>query len=161
MNKAQVKAIIKLLKSIDDTRPALKQVFEQGGYIWATNGYVALEVGEAQDDIKGKRITLPTLVAWNATHTHATDMISEDEWQDNEIPEPEMVSLLHKDYETLTEPPMIDIDYLKLACDFLCIKTFTLEKHGTCYRVKPLNEGEQPIVVRAMESRAYVMGLIK
>lgn len=161
MNKKQVKAVIKLLKSEDDTRPVLKQVFEQGGYIWATDGYVALEIGQAQDDIKGKCITLPTLVAWNATHTHATDMISEDEWQDNNFQEPDMASLLHKNYDTLTEPPMVNIDNLKLACDFLCIKSFTLEKHDNCYRVKPLNEDEQPIIIRAMESQAYVMGLIK
>ena len=160
MNKAQVKAIIKLLKSEDGTRPALQRVFEQGGYIWATDGYVALEVGQAQDDIKGKCITLPTLIAWNATHTHATDMISEDEWQDNDEPTPDMVSLLHKEYDTLTEPPRVNIDNLKLACDFLGIKSMSLEKHDNCYRVKPLNTDEQPIIIKAMESQAYVMRLL-
>lgn len=60
-NKSQIKAIIKLLKSkATDGRPTLKQIFEQGGFLWATDGYVALELGEVRDSVKGKRVTLET-----------------------------------------------------------------------------------------------------
>lgn len=165
MDKRQVKAIIKLLKSRAIVgRPPLQRLFEQGGYVWATDGYVAFEIGEAQPQLKGKCVPLTTLVAWNATHTHATDVLSEDEWQDNDTNPPDMVKLLHTDYDTLTEPPLLNVNFLKLACDFLGIESVSLERNSNntnCYRIKPLNEYEMDILTRALESRAYVMGLHK
>lgn len=162
MNREQVKAIIKLLKSKDlDTRPALKQVFEQGGYLWATDGYVALEVCEVKDEMKGKRFTFETLVGWYATHTKKTDRLGTDLATDNDLQVPEMEKLLHKEYGVPKETPRFNIDFVKLACDFLGVKSITLEQSEKCYRVKPLIEDEMDIMTRAMESKAYVMGLNK
>lgn len=65
-NKKQVNAIIKVLKDdAIDGRSALQRVFEQGGYAWATNGYVALELGKVKDDFKGKCVPLERLVGWS------------------------------------------------------------------------------------------------
>lgn len=162
MNREQVKAIIKLLKSKDlDTRPALKQVFEQGGYLWATDGYVALEVGEIKDEMKGKRFTFESLVGWYAVHTKKTDRLGTDLATDNDLQVPDMEKLLHKEYSTPKETPRFNIDFMKLACDFLGVKSITLEQNENCYRVKPLIEDEMDIMTRAMESKAYVMGLNK
>lgn len=162
MNREQVKAIIKLLKSKElNTRPALKQVFEQGGYLWATDGYVALEVCEIKDEMKGKRFTFESLVGWYATHTKKTDRLGTDLATDNDLQVPEMERLLHKEYGEPKEAPRFNIDFMKLACDFLGVKSITLEQSEKCYRVKPLIEGEMDIMTRAMESKAYVMGLNK
>lgn len=161
MNREQVKAVIKLLKSKDlKTRPPLQQVFEQGGYLWATDGYVALEICEVKEEMKNKRITLEALIGWYATHTKKTDRLGTDIMTDNEYQQPDMDKLLHTTYEKPTEPPKFNVDYLKLACDFLGVKSITLEQHENCYRVKPLSESEMDIMTRAMESKAYVMGLI-
>lgn len=62
-NKKQIKAIIDTLKDrAIENRPALQRVFEQGGYAWATNGYIALELGEVKDEFKGKCVKLERLV---------------------------------------------------------------------------------------------------
>ena len=163
INKSQVRVLIKLLKDkAIDGRPPLRQVFEQGGYLWATNGYMAVEIGEVMDKLKGKRITLEALQAWNATHTKKTDQIGDDDFEDNPYDQPDMVTLLHNKYEAPTENPMFDINLLKLGCDYLGIAGVSLEaciKNGTCYRLKPVNEDEVDILTKAMESKVYVMGL--
>ena len=160
-NKKQINAIIKMLKdSSIDGRPALQQVFEQGGYLWATNGYVALELGEVKEELKGKRITLASLVGWSGTHkgkdtTNLTELV-----EDNEFPEPDMVSLLHKEY-TKADDPKFDMECMKIATDFLGISKIALEQTpnngSVCYRVKPLEKLH--VVNEAMEIKAYVMGL--
>lgn len=165
MNKNQVKTIIKILKDkVTDGRPALQQVFEQGGYLWATNGYVAIEIGEAKDHLKGKRITLEALQAWNATHTKKTDQVGDDIFEDNPYQEPDMATLLHHTYQEPTENPMFDVSLLKTACDYLGVHSVSLEqseKNPNLYRIKPLDEYEMDILTRAMESKAYLMGMAK
>ena len=160
-NKKQVNAIIKVLKDdAIDGRPALQQIFEEGGYLWATNGYVALELGEVKDELKGKRITLSALVGWSGTHkandtTTLTELV-----EDNEYTEPDMAGLLHKDYTQATNP-QFDMEYMKLATDFLGVGKIGLEQtptsSATCYRVKPLED--MHIANEAMGIKAYVMGL--
>ena len=47
LTQRQVKEVVKLLKSKDlNYRPAFQQVFESGGYMWATDGYVTFELFE-------------------------------------------------------------------------------------------------------------------
>lgn len=165
MNKNQVKTIIKILKDkVIDGRPPLEQVFEQGGYLWATNGYVAIEIGEVKDDHKGKRITLEALQAWNAIHTKKGDRVGDDLFEDNPYQEPDMETLLHQEYQEPAENPRFDVNYLKAACDYLGITKASLEQSTTnpnCYRVKPLDKNEMDITTKAMESKAYVMGVMK
>lgn len=165
MNKNQVRIIIKILKDkATDGRPPLKQVFEQGSYLWATNGYVVIEVGEVKDDLKGKRITLEALQAWNATHTKKGDRVGDDLFEDNPYDQPDMKTLLHQEYQEPTENPMFDVNLLKTACDYLGITKVSLEQSTTnpnCYRVKPLDEDEMDITTKAMESNAYVMGVMR
>lgn len=160
-NKKQINAIIKCLKDIAiDGRPPLQQVFEQGGYLWATNGYVALELGEVKDEFKGKCITLASLVGWSGTHKGKDTTTLTELLEDNEHPEPDMTSLLHKEYTEATNP-QFDMEYMKLATDFLGISRVALEQvpnnGSTCYRVKPLED--MHISNEAMGIKAYVMGL--
>lgn len=162
-NKKQVKAIIDALKDKSiEGRPPLQQVFEQGGYMWATNGYIALELGEVKDELKGKCITLPALVGWYGTHksndtTNLTELV-----QDNTYTEPSMTTLLHKEYEDCKDPHF-DIDLMKTACNFLGVSKIALEQtdnNGSkCYRIKPLED--MHISNEAMGIKAYVMSLIK
>lgn len=161
-NKKQINAIIKMLKdSCIDGRPALQQIFEQGGYLWATNGYVALELGKAMDGDKGKCITLASLVGWSGTHkgkdtTNLTELVEDNK----HLGEPDMVSLLHKEY-TEADNPKFDMECMKIATDFLGVSKIALEQApnngSTCYRVKPLED--MSVANRAMEIKAYVMGL--
>lgn len=160
-NKKQINAIIKMLKDdCIDGRPALQQVFEQGGYLWATNGYVALELGEVKDELKGKCITLSSLVGWSGTHKSKDTTTLVELAEDNEYGEPDMVSLLHKEY-TKSDDPRFNINYLKIATDFLGVSQIALEQAdnngGVCYRVKPLES--MHVANEAMGIKAYVMGL--
>lgn len=161
-NKKQVNAIIKVLK--DTTifgRPALQQVFERGGYLWATNGYVALELGEVKDDFKGKCIPLERLVGWSGTHKSKDTTSLTELLEDNDYAEPDMVGLLHKDYTQATNP-QFDMTYMKLATDFLGVGKIGLEQtptsSATRYRVKPLED--MHVANEAMGIKAYVMGLL-
>lgn len=161
-NKKQVNAIIKVLKDTAiDGRPALQRVFEQGGYLWATNGYVALELGEVKDDFKGKCVLLERLVGWSGTHKSKDTTSLTELLEDNDYTEPDMAGLLHKDYTQATNP-QFDMAYMKLATDFLGVGKIGLEQtptsSATCYRVKPLES--MHVMNEAMEIKAYVMGLL-
>lgn len=159
-NKKQVNAIIRVLKNKSlDGRPALQQVFEQGGYLWATNSYIALELGEVKDEFKGKCITLQTLVGWSGTHKANDTTTLVELAEDNQFPEPDMVSLLHQDYVKATEF-CFNINLLKAATDFLGVNLFTVKmgsKNKKCYLVQPLEKLH--VANRAMGTKAYVMGL--
>lgn len=160
-NKKQVTAIIKMLKDKSvEGRPALQQVFEQGGYLWATNGYVALEFGKAKDKLKGKCIPLTALVGWSGTHKSKDTTTLIELVEDNEYGEPDMVSLLHKEY-TKSDDPRFNVEYMKIATDFLGVSNIALEQAdnngGVCYRVKPLES--MHVANEAMGIKAYVMGL--
>ena len=160
-NKKQINAIIKMLKdSSIDGRPALQQVFEQGGYLWATNGYVALELGEVKDELKGKCITLSSLVGWSGTHKGKDTTTLVELAEDNKEGVPLMTALLHKEYNT-AEDPRFDINYMKIATDFLGVSQIALEQTpnngSVCYRVKPLES--MHVANEAMGIKAYVMGL--
>lgn len=162
-NKKQIKAIIDTLKDKSiDGRPPLQQVFEQGGYLWATNGYVAFELGEVKDELKGKRITLERLVGWYGTHKANDTTTLTELLEDNEYGEPDMTTLLHKEY-TEAQSVRIDMENLNLATKFLGVSKITFEQANnngaTCYRIKPLESMQ--VASEAMEIKAYVMGLIK
>lgn len=162
MNKQQVKTIIKLLKSKElSTRPSLQQVFEQNNHLWATNGYIAFDICEIKDDCKNKCITLDNLIKWNATHNKSTDIIDNDILTDNEESSPVMSKLVEGEYKPCNDFK-INLDLLKLGCEFLGCKSISLEescKKEKLYRLKPLVEDEIPIVIRALESKVYIMGL--
>lgn len=160
-NKKQINAIIKTLKDkCIDGRTALQQVFEQGGFMWATNGYVTLELGEVKDELKGKRITLPSLVGWSGAHKSKDTTSLVELAEDNEYSEPDMESLLHKTYIDANNP-QFNIDLLKVATDFLGVRNITLEQIGingsNCYRVKPLEK--MHISNEAIGIKAYITGL--
>lgn len=162
-NKKQINAIIKVLKDpAIDGRPALQQVFEQGGYIWATNGYIALELGEVKETFKNKCVPLLKLVGWSGTHTSKDTTTLTELVEDNELSEPDMAKLLHKDYAK-SEDPRFDARLLNIATDFLGVNLVSLEQaenNGSmCYRVKPLED--MHIMNEAMEIKAYIMGLTK
>lgn len=158
-NKKQIKAIIDVLKDTD--REVLKRVFEQGGYLWATNGYVALELGEVKDTLKDKQISLQALVGWYGTHkTNDTTMLT-DLVEPSDTPAPDMVKLLHHEYIKPTEI-MLDVRLLDTACKFLGVDKVSFEQNpqnSNCYRVKPLED--LPIQSRVLGIEAYVMGLTK
>lgn len=160
-NKKQIQTIIKVLKFKGiEGRIALQQVFEQGGFLWATNGYIVLELGEVNDEMKNKRITLQALVGWSETHK-AKDTTSLIELaEDNEFQEPDIVKLLHQGYG---EPKRFEfhIDLLKLATDYLCVKNFTVIQgisNEHIFMVRPLEKMSQ--INELMEISAYVMELV-
>ena len=160
MTRNQVKVIINLLKSKDlEYRPAIQKIFVQDGYMWASDGYIALEIGEFSGDYTDKCCTLNHLKEWYATHSKKTDMLSTDDFVKNEDNTPAMTQLLHVEFEPATEIKL-DIDKLKQCCDFLGIKKFSLEqatKNKHLYRIKPLDDLD--IIISAMGSKAYIMGL--
>lgn len=159
--KKQIKAIIDTLKDkAIEYRPALRQIFEQDGYLWATNGFIALELGEVKDELKGKRITLERLIGWYGTHKNSDNTNLIELMEDNPESTPEMTKLLHKEYEPATSVN-IDIDYLNIAAKFLGVHRIGFEaadnNGSNCYRIKPLEE--MHVAHEAMEIKAYVMGL--
>lgn len=160
MNKNQVKQIIKLLKSkaIKD-RPMFQRIFEQGNYLWATDGYMVLEICNCKESLKNKCVDLPSLIAWNANHTKENDVIDNELFIDNEYKVPDMCSLLHKEFLRPHNPIGVNIDQLKLGCDFLGIKSVGIEVYNNIYRLKPLDENEMPILIKALESKVYLMEL--
>lgn len=163
-NKKQIKAIIDTLKDTAiDGRPALQQVFEQGGYLWATNGYIALEFGQVKDELKGKCIKLDALVGWYGTHKTKDTTTLTELMADNTMGEPDMCKLLHIDYVE-AHNPMFDMNMMNLATKFLGVSRIALEEAensvgSKCYRVKPLEH--MHVAHEAMEIKAYVMGLAK
>lgn len=164
MKKNQVKAIIKLLNNKDlEGRPALRQVFEQGGKIWATDGYICYEIGEVNNltaDLTGKSISLDALKAWNAT-SKANDMLPLDLFTANNDSVPDMAKITTGNFSPASDIK-VNIDKLKLACDFLGCKSISLEvneNNDKLYRIKPLVDDEIDILVRAMDPKVYIMGL--
>lgn len=163
-NKKQIKAIIDTLKDrAIEGRPALQRVFEQGGYAWATNGYIALELGEVKDEFKGKCVKLERLVGWYGTHKNNDTTTLTELTEDNDCQEPDMCKLLHIDYVE-AHNPMFDMDMMNLATKFLGVSRIALEEAensvgSKCYRVKSLEH--MHVANKAMEIKAYVMGLGK
>lgn len=161
-NKKQIKAIIDTLKDpAIENRPSLQQIFEQGGYLWATNGYIALELGEVKDEFKGKRITLERLVGWYGTHKANDTTTLTELMENNDCQEPEMCKLLHINFVE-AHNPMFDMNMMNLATKFLGVSMIALEEAensvgSKCYRVKPLED--MHVAHEAMEIKAYVMGL--
>lgn len=161
-NKKQIKAIIDTLKDrAIENRPGLQRVFEQGGYAWATNGYIALELGEVKDEFKGKCVTLERLVGWYGTHKNNDTTTLTELTEDNDCQEPEMCKLLHINFVE-AHNPMFDMDMMNLATKFLGVSMIALEEAensvgSKCYRVKPLED--MHVAHEAMGIKAYVMGL--
>ena len=162
MNKRQVKACIKILKTKDmDLRPALQKVLVDDGTMYITNGYVVFEVGDIKDYMLDKCFTLDTLIKWNATNTKATDIIGCEYAEKNDDIVPQIKKLIGSDFEPATNAKF-NIDYLKLCCDFLGVKNVKLEvskSNKNLYQVVPCNPDEMDIITKAMESKAYIMGV--
>lgn len=158
--KKQISTIIKVLKDkYIGERPALRQVFEQGGFLWATNGYVALELGEVKEENKNKCMKLESLVGWYGTHKTSDKITLLDLAEDNECQEPDMCKLLHNKYIPATNVK-IDMQYLTLATSFLEVDKICFEEsihNKNLFRIKPLEK--MSIMNEAMEIKAYLMGL--
>lgn len=158
LTQRQVKEVVKLLKTRDlDGRPTLQQVFESGGFMWATDGYVALELFECREQTLGKCATLGTLQRWLATSCNK-DMF--DSWDELTDAMPEMCKIIHGDW---VEPTSIkfDIKKLKQCCDFLKTTCFTIKtssKNNNLNQVIPISDS-RTVLERAMDSKAYIMGL--
>lgn len=158
LTQRQVKEVVKLLKVKDlEYRPALQQVFESGGFMWATDGYVALELFECREQTLGKCATLSNLQRWLATSSNK-DMFND--WNELTDVMPEMCKIIHGEW---IEPTSIkfDIKKLKQCCDFLKTTQFAIKassKNSNLYMVVPVNDG-MSVLERAMDSKAYIMGL--
>lgn len=158
MNGRQVKEVVKLLKVKDlEYRPTLQQVFESGGFMWATDGYVAFELFECQEPTLGKCASLTTLQRWIATSSN-NDIFSD--WEDLEDNMPDMCKLIHGDWVASTSIKF-DIKRLKQCCDFLKTTQFTIKtssKNPNLNQVIPINDSRSTLE-RAIDSKAYIMGL--
>ena len=164
MNRQQVKAIIKLFKRTTlRNRPGLRKVFEQGGHLWATDGYVLFDICEVKDEMFGKQVDLDELLKWYAVHRKDTDCVPKTIFTNNTDNVPNIASLIKGEFVP-KERVLFRIDDLGLACEFLGIKSVSLAVNSineNLYLVKPVNDAEMPIMIRALESKAYVMGMIK
>lgn len=157
--KKQIKAILDVIKNTD--REGLKRVFEQGGYLWATNGYVALELGEVKDTLKGTEIKLERLVGRYGTMKASETTLLTDLAEPTDSTTPDMANLLHKEY-TKPDEILLNVQLLDTACKFLGVDKVGFEQNSqnhNCYRVKPLED--LPVYSSVMEIKAYIMGLYK
>ena len=158
LTQRQVKEVVKLLKSKDlNYRPVFQQVFESGGYMWATDGYVAFELFECNDLTLGKCAGLNTLQRWLATSNNK-DMFSD--WEDLNDAMPDMCSIIHGDFAP-SVVIKLDIKKLKQCCDFLKTTQFAIKtssKNNYLNQVIPIND-TRTVLERAMDSKAYIMGL--
>lgn len=158
LTQRQVKEVVKLLKSKDlNFRPAFQQVFESGGYMWATNGYVTFELFKCDSSTIWKCAGLNTLKRWLATSSNK-DMFSD--WEDLHDAMPNMCNIIHGELTPSTEIKL-DITYLKQCCDFLKTTHFTIKtssKNNNLHQVIPIND-TRTVLERAMDSKAYIMGL--
>lgn len=158
LTQRQVKEVVKLLKSKDlNFRPAFQQVFESGGYMWATDGYVAFELFKCDASTLGKCADLSTLQRWLATSSNK-DMFSD--WEDLNNGMPDMCNLIHGDFAPSSEIKL-DIKKLKQCCDFLKTTQFTINtssKNHNLHQVVPINDTRTPLE-KLMDSKAYIMGL--
>ena len=157
LTQRQVKEVVKLLKVKDlEFRPALQQIFESGGFMWATDGYVAFELFECKESTIGKCARLNTLQRWLATSS-SKDMFSD--WENLEDSMPKMCEIIHGDFGPIVELKF-DIKKLKQCCDFLQTAQFTLKansKNPHLNQVIPINDSRTTLE-RAMDSKAYIMG---
>ena len=158
LTQRQVKEVVKLLKSKDlSYRPTFQQVFESGGYMWATDGYVAFELFECNETTLGKCAGLNTLQRWLATSSNK-DMFSD--WEDLHEGIPNMCNLIHGEFIPCVEIKL-DIKKLKQCCDFLKTTQFAIKtssKNPNLNQVIPINDS-RTVLERAMDSKAYIMGL--
>ena len=158
LTQRQVKEVVKLLKSKDlEYRPALQQVFESGGFMWATDGYVTFELFECREQTLGKCAKLINLQRWLAT-SNSKDMFND--WEDLEDGMPKMCEIIHGDFGSVAEIKF-DIKKLKQCCDFLNTTQFTIKtssKNPHLNQVIPVNDG-RTVLERSMDSKAYIMGL--
>ena len=160
MTERQVKEIIKLLKSKElVTRPALQQVFESEGYLWATDGYVAFEIAEVNDVFKDACTSLDDLLKWSVSHQKG-ELYNGFKKLEQSVPD--MCKLLHcGTYDTITKSPKFDIKKIKQCCDFLNCTQFTVKVNSYnehLYQVIPIDDKMTPFE-RSMDSKAYIMGL--
>lgn len=162
MNKEQIKPVIRLLKSkCISTRPTLQQIFEHDNHLWASDGYIVFDICEIQPELKGKCAKLNKLIAWNALHTKKSDILDYDIFEINEYLPPNINSLIKGEFLS-TSNFKFNIKYLDLCCEFLGCQSITLkvnENNKELYQVIPLNTSEQSIIIRALESKAYLMGI--
>lgn len=158
ITQRQVKEVVKLLKSKDlSYRPAFQQVFESGGYMWATDGYVAFELFKCNELTIGKCAGLNSLQRWLVTSSNK-DMFSD--WEDLNNDMPDMCNLIHGEFEP-SVAIKLDINKLKHCCDFLKTSQFAIKtssKNHNLNQVIPINDSRTELE-RAMDSKAYIMGL--
>lgn len=158
LTQRQVKEVVKLLKSKDlSYRPVFQQVFESGGYMWATDGYVTFELFECNESTLGKCAELNTLQRWLATSSNK-DMFSE--WEDLSDAMPQMCNIIHGEFTPSVEIKL-DIKKLKHCCEFLKTTQFAIKtssKNHNLNQVIPINDSRS-FLERAMDSKAYIMGL--
>ena len=158
LTQRQVKEVVKLLKSKDlNYRPAFQQVFESGGYMWATDGYVTFELFECNELTIGKCAGLNTLQRWLATSSNK-DMFGD--WEDLHDDMPAMCNIIHGEFVPSADIKL-DIKKLKQCCDFLKTTQFAIKtssKNKNLNQVIPINDSRS-FLEQAMDSKAYIMGL--
>lgn len=158
LTQRQVKEVVKFLKSKDISyRPVFQQVFESGGYMWATDGYVTFELFKCDASTLGKCAVLSTMQRWLATSSNK-DMFSE--WEDLSDSMPHMCNIIHGEF-TPSVDIKLDIKKLKQCCDFLKTTQFAIKtssKNHNLNQVIPINDTRSDLE-RTMDSKAYIMSL--
>ena len=164
MKVKQAKIIIKIISNKAlGPREALTQVFEENGSLWATDGFIAIKICDQVDEtLKNKRATIDDLKSYCAVHKN-DEVVGLDVFTDNYHSEPAMHQLVQGNFVP-AENIKINYEFIKLGCDYLGIKNFTLEyNEGNhyLYKLKPLQDGDVDILTRAEGAEVYIMGLKK
>ena len=160
MTHRYVKELIKILSSKDlEFRPALQQVFACNNKLYATDGYISIEILE-NDNAVGKCMTLQQLKVWEATHPDKNAIVTGDDLQPLEDSMPDMEKLLSGNFENPCKVAF-DIKKLKQCCDFLKCTQFEVKQNTNnknLYQIVPLDDNRS-ILEKAFDSKVYLMGL--
>lgn len=163
MDYNQVKAIYKCLNREDvKSREGIARIFEQGGHLWATNGYIALDICEVTSEYENKCMTLDSIKEWLKLHSKR-DCLTLDDFIENDKGSPLMTQLVDDQFAPALDP-WFDIDLLKVCADFLGVNYVRLlqaKRHSNLMRVMPCDLNGMPILYKSMECKAYIMRVAK
>lgn len=156
-----IKEIVKILSSKDLTfRPALQQIFTSGNKLYATDGYIAIEICELRTE-EPKCLSLQELKMWLVTHPEKDALLSPDDLKPLEESMPDMEKVLYGKFEKTCSRVAFDIKKLKQSCDYLKTTNFEVlqnDHNANLFKIEPIGDS-RTLLEKAIDSKVYLMGL--